>query len=86
MIKPTIGRIVWYWLKPTDDPIIQPFAAQICFVHDDRMVNISYHDWNGVAGNATRILLYQGDTGRPLGPYCEWMPYQHARQAESDAG
>lgn len=76
MIKPTIGRVVWFWPegKKSDDD--QPMSAQIAFVHGDRMVNLGYFDHNGVAYAATSVTLVQEGDESPGQYYCEWMPYQ----------
>jgi hypothetical protein len=84
MIKPTIGRVVWFHpsgSKSTD----QPNAALIAYVHSDTMVNLGGFDANGVAFSATSVFLYQGDTDRPSSYYAEWMPYQRGQAAKTEA-
>jgi len=81
MIKPTVGRVVWYWPsgKAEKELGAQPLAAQIAFVHDDHCINIGYLDRNGFAYAATSVpLVQEGDEMIPTGPFCEWMPYQKA--------
>ena len=81
MIKPTIGRVVWYWPSENMD---QPMAATVAYVWGDRMVNLSVADHNGKQFNVTSVPLLQGDeTFKPSGFYCEWMPYQ-VGQAKKD--
>lgn len=76
MIKPTIGRVVWYWaIKPESDKE-QPMAAMVCFVHSDTMVNLVVHDYNGDSAGVKSVFLYQGEGEKPESNYCEWMPYQ----------
>jgi hypothetical protein len=75
MIKPTIGRVVWFHpsgSKSSD----QPNAALIAYVHSDTMVNLAVFDCNGQQSGQTSVFLWQGDTERPSSYYCEWMPYQ----------
>jgi hypothetical protein len=81
MIKPTIGRVVWFW-PPTVTAATQPEAALIAWVHSDTMVNLAVFDANGVAYNRTSVHLYQGGVNRPEGDYCEWMPYQIGQAAK----
>lgn len=77
MIKPTIGRVVWYHSeRSTTGDIYQPWAALICYVHSDVSVNLSVFDENGYSKPKTNVILYQGEGNKPELPYCEWMPYQ----------
>lgn len=84
MIKPTIGRVVWF--RPGGIPLErQPLTALIAYVHSDTMVNLAIFDENGVASNKTSAFLYQGEGERPTGDYCEWMPYQQGQAAKTEA-
>lgn len=91
MIKPTIGRRVWYWPSPQDrgetehkpsSVIQQGDQSQACdagiaYVHSDRLINISVADQNGVTHSRTSVqLLQEGDQRPEHGGFCEWMPYQ----------
>lgn len=79
MIKPTVGRIVWYYPSGNKPETHQPLAAQIAHVWSDTCINIGYLDANGVAHSATSVLLYQEDEmPMPATNYCCWMPYQKA--------
>jgi len=80
MIKPTIGRVVWYWpsmahgaLRGADE---QPLAAMVCHVWSDDCVNLVVFDLNGIPQSQTSVFLYQGETDRPSVGFAEWMPYQ----------
>ena len=74
MIKPTVGRVVWYHRRGVTDNVC---AAIVCFVWNDRMVNLAAFDTNGNLFPATSVTLVQEGDAVPLaGPYCEWMPYQ----------
>lgn len=86
MIKPTIGRVVWFWPKynPEEYPDQQPYSAQIAYVWSDSLINIGYLDRYGVASSATIVYLWNGEGDRPACPHCEWMPYQQG-QAKKEA-
>lgn len=81
MIKPTIGRRVWFYPNGaisgfTASPD-QPCDAGIAYVWTDRMVNLSVADHNGVVMGRTSVPLLQDDDPVPAsGAYCTWMPYQ----------
>lgn len=96
MIKPTVGRVVWYRPSVTDmysypsgfgGP--QPNAAIIAYVHSDSMVNLMVIDHNGNQHSRTSVPLIQDDVGEvnPVGggSYCEWMPYQKGQAAKTDS-
>lgn len=90
MIKPTIGRVVWFW--PTDTERVQlhlggdpkqPLSAQISYVWNDRMVNIGGLTQNGMPFGRTSVLLMQGDESyTPHQGFCQWMPFQIKAAAE----
>lgn len=87
MIKPTIGRVVWYTQYQNehltcDDS--QPLAAMVCYVYSDSMVNLVVHDANGNSIPKTSVPLFQGDASECPEGSCCWMPYQQ-KQAEKDA-
>jgi hypothetical protein len=86
MIKPSIGRVVWFQpAKPLDQPLRdQPFSASVAYVWGDRMINIGYLDGNGVAHNATSVTLLQDDDPIPsTGYFAQWMPYQVGQAAKT---
>lgn len=87
MIKPTVGRVVWFWIHgaPQLESKQQPYAAIITYVHSDTMVNIATFDHTGQAHYATSIALYQGEGERPKYQHCEWMPYQKEKALMDDA-
>jgi hypothetical protein len=84
MIKPTIGRRVWYWPHINAatggfvySDVSQPLDAGIAYVHSDRLINISVADQNGVMHSRTSVpLVQEGDKRPDGGGFCEWMPYQ----------
>jgi Phage protein (N4 Gp49/phage Sf6 gene 66) family len=93
-MKPTVGRIVWYWPSNTDasvsrvgkdTPYAQPHAAIVTAVWGDNCVNLCTFDANGNAKPRTSVLLVQEGAARPEGGnFCEWMPYQ-VEQAKKHA-
>lgn len=82
MIKPTVGRVVFFWTGNSVDPKFsahpsQPCAATVAYVHSDSMVNLSVTDHNGVQHACCSVKLIQEGEPKPeFGFYCEWMPYQ----------
>lgn len=94
MIKPTIGRKVWYWPSASDKtgPVSmqqqtgQPLDATIIAVWGDRVVNVLVTD---IVGKQFPVLscdlLQPGDQplanpdGQIIGRYVEWMPYQQGQ-------
>lgn len=87
MIKPTVGRKVWY--RPADhetamavqkdiDGVKQPLDATIVCVHSDHCVNLVIFDANGIMQNRNSAYLRQDGVDLPVWvtSYAEWMPYQ----------
>ena len=84
MIKPTIGRVVWFW--PNGITLTtSPQAAIVAYVHSDTCVNLAVFDGNGYASSRTSVTLYQGEGERPSSAHCEWMPYQKGQAAKTEA-
>lgn len=88
MIKPSIGRVVWYFPngKKDRDAGIQPMAALVAYVHSDTCINIGYFDQSGVARSQTSVQLEQepGDSDWSSS-FCCWMPYQQAQAKKHEA-
>lgn len=89
MIKPTIGRVVWYYPGPNEPPYgapgDTPMAAIVCDVHSDRLVNLSVCDRSGHWHPRTSVPLAQPeDELRPQGSYCSWMPFQLGQAARTE--
>jgi hypothetical protein len=81
LIKPTIGRVVWY--HPSADqrikgePNDQLCAALVTYVWGERMVNLAVFTPNGASYGVTSVPLLQEDgNDLPGERYCRWMPYQ----------
>ena len=87
MIKPTIGRVVWYHppFQADSGSNETTQAAIICHVWSDTCVNLAIFDSNGKASNQTSVFLFQGDSERPSSQYAEWMPYQQGQAAKTEA-
>ena len=73
MIKPTIGRVVWY--HPIEHHA-QPYAAMVSYVHSDSVINLGGFTPNGIPFSGTSVFLWDGEGEAPQGPYAEWVPYQ----------
>lgn len=90
MIKPTVGRIVWYTPSQNDKERIayndQPLAAIVVYVHQDGLVKLAVFDANGDHHTRGFVPLLQDDDARPEdGFYCEWMPYQKGQAAKTES-
>lgn len=89
MIKPTIGRVVWFWASIADrQDNRQPYAAIIAHVHTDFNVNLMVINTIGNAEGYTSVPLFQGEQHGAIpdrGPFCEWMPFQKGQAPASSA-
>lgn len=85
MIKPTIGRVVWFYEPFVPDVPEQAQAAIVTFVHSDTLVNLVVFSPNGSSNGRTSITLRQPEEVAPAGPFCEWMPYQIGAAAKAEA-
>lgn len=93
MIKPTIGRKVWF--RPNGCGSLngatlnnfdkdQPMDATIVCVHGDRMVNLLVVDHGGAPHMQRSVALRQPDEIAPPGFYCEWVPFQAGQAKAAD--
>lgn len=85
MIKPTVGRVVWFYKFRGHEGHQGPLAAHICKVHSDRMVNLMVIAESGVPFSETSVPLIQENEKCPAGNYCAWMPYQLGQAAKTEA-
>lgn len=80
MIKPTVGRVVWFWMKkPAENENVQPLAAIVAWVWSDTCVNLAIFTQSGVPMGTppTSVRLVQEGEELPEGSmYCTWMPFQ----------
>jgi hypothetical protein len=86
MIKPSIGRIMWYW-PHKDSRADQPWAAIVVYVHNDNMVNLAVHDHEGNGKTKSSVPVVQDGSPHTAGdsPYVEWMPYQIGQAKKHEA-
>jgi hypothetical protein len=88
VIKPTVGRVVWYFPGPTDqmyDPsYVEPRSASIARVWDDNLVNLRVDDQHGTPVSRMKVPLFQevAKDNPPKASYCTWMPYQKETAAK----
>lgn len=82
MIKPTVGRIVWY-IGPPNSHSDQVAAAIITYVWSDDLVNLAIFNKDGNLYARTSVSLIQDD-GAKEGEYCAWMPYQKGQAAKTE--
>lgn len=88
MIKPTIGRIVWYHPGPNNSQLrldTQPFAAIIAGVIDEHTVNLTCFDADGYPWPMRGVHLCQDDE-QPEQYTAEWMPYQIGQAKKYEEG
>lgn len=92
MIKPTIGRRVWFWPSKkqlsegvfhVEDPM-QACDAGVVFVVDDRKVHLFVTDHWGRTGFVKNVQLVQDNDAYALDDArAVWMPYQVSSAAEA---
>lgn len=97
IIKPTIGRKVWY--RHDGAPLVsglpapwtptsygdQPMDATVVYVWGDRMVNLRVTDHAGNTFVVTSVTLVQPGDAIPGSRHCEWMPYQTQQHQKAAA-
>jgi hypothetical protein len=73
MIKPTIGRKVWFFSAPG----APEQDATVIDVHGDRCVNLFVVSRIGdTSAHRSVLLVQEGDALPTAGSYATWMPYQ----------
>ena len=83
MIKPSVGRIVHYFLAGQHD---KPHAALLVGVNDDRNINLAVFNDDGSHFRAVDVpLLQEGDAAPEDAPYAAWMAYQLGQAARTEA-
>lgn len=84
MIKPTIGRVVWYF-GGKELLHLQPLAAIVCHVESDTKINLVVFGAKGECFPRERVSLVQdideakASDNLPDGELCTWMPFQKAQ-------
>lgn len=78
MIKPTIGRKVWFWthVPAAGYNSAQPEDATIVYVWDDHLVNLRVTDHSGNGRPETSVQLWNGEGTQPVTRHAQWMPFQ----------
>lgn len=93
VIKPTIGRIVWFWGGGAEEKAqsCQPLPAIVNYVHGDECVGLTVFG-SGGSIEMPSVFLRQPGVDDPSHRFCEWMPYQvgqarkHAAEDEIKEG
>lgn len=90
VIKPTIGRVVWFWPAVIGNPFVpiydQPCAAIVTHVWGDDCVNLCVFSPSGDQYGMTSVPLIQASQPKPEeGYFCQWMPYQLGQAAKAEA-
>ena len=85
MIKPTVGRVVWFYRYVLGQGHKGPLAAHVCKVHSDKMVNLMAISEGGVPSSEPSVELVQEGGEAPQANYCAWMPYQMGQAAKAEA-
>lgn len=84
MIKPTVGRVVWFYKFASGSGHKGPLAAHVAYVHSDSMVNLMVIDENGNPRPESSVCLIQDDADVSGCDYCCWMPYQKGQAAKTE--
>jgi hypothetical protein len=96
MIKPTVGRKVWFHSnghrvittagnQPEHHVSDDTMDATILCVHGDRCVNVLVVDHSGTCHGIRSITLRQEGDPVPTCAYVEWMPYQTGQAKKQEA-
>lgn len=80
MIKPTVGRVVWYYSAQD----AEPHAAMITKVWGDRCVNLAIFNESGTPYSNTSVTLLQDGDAIPAHCHATWMPYQKGQAAKTE--
>ena len=92
VIKPTVGRVVWYYESGSNENT-QPLAAHVSAVWGDRCVSLMVIQSNGVPMSHPPTSVQLVQDGDPIPKqtdgtnyqHCCWMPYQKGQAAKTEA-
>lgn len=95
VIKPGIGRRLWYWPSITDQiktatsmAILSPYQALdagVCYVHTTRCVNLLVTDHAGRLHERASVRLLQGDEQpQPGQAHVQWLSRQVVQAARTE--
>jgi len=83
MIKPTVGRIVWYRGSALQS---EPWPAIINMTDGDSWVSLTVFPPHALPFPSSLVELVQEDRPRPSNQeYCEWMPYQKGQAKKTES-
>lgn len=89
LIKPTVGRVVLFYPGKGDEHFEDqgsgPFAATVCAVHSDFLINVVAFNEFGESEGRLTVTLVQDDDPTPAGAYATWMPYQIGQAKKHEA-
>lgn len=85
MIKPTVGRVVWFYKYVEGQGFKGPLAGHVAYVHSDMCVNLMVIDENGNPRSETSVPLEQEENDAHIGSYCTWMPFQKGQAMKNEA-
>jgi hypothetical protein len=88
MIRPSVGRVVWFHphLDEGHTPADQPHAALVVHVLDDRTVNLAVFNQSGAPYSRQAVQLLQDDDLAPAsGHFAMWMPFQVGQAKKTEA-
>lgn len=85
MIKPTVGRVMWFRYAGLNKEETQPCAAIVSHVNLNDTVNVAVFDVGGVHYNEVNVPVHQEGDEIPNFNYVEWMPYQIGQAKKESA-
>lgn len=85
MIKPTIGRVILVHRRHANPASSQPEPAIVCYVHNDRTINVGGFNAHGLPFAMQNLPLVQPEDEVPVhGVYAGWMEYQVKNAAPTE--
>src|SRR5579885_1551326 len=82
MIRPTVGRIVWFYVRGD----AEEQAAIVTKVWNERLINVTVFSPSGAVEGYGSIRLLQDEDPVPAAEaHCRWMPYQTSVAQRTEA-